>query len=315
MYASDTSQTIFNLLYREGVQQVTLRADLRPLMDNIRDTAEYPATFSFIDRYGKLRELRTEVSLRGRFRRMNCDFPPFKLDFDKDSLRKMGLLDFDDFKLVTHCTDSIANDENVLREYVAYKLYRNLTGYSLRAQLVEITYINDQTGQSSTRMGIILEDEDELAHRLQGQLCEDCYGLNKDDFNEREMIIQDLFQYLIGNTDWSVASQKNLKLVRLDKGNKFIAVPYDFDFCGMVNAPYAVPNPDIGQANVRERHFLGFEYSKGELAQARDFFLAKRPDLEACIEACPVINNSCKRDMMRYLKQFYRKIRNLSEFP
>ena len=52
-----------------------------------------------------------------------------------------------------------------------------------------------------------------------------------------------LFEYMISNTDWNVSLLHNIKLIRKKDTKEIIVVPYDFDYSGLVNADYAVPNP------------------------------------------------------------------------
>ena len=59
---------------------------------------------------------------------------------------------------------------------------------------------------------------------------------------------------MIGNTDWAVPNNHNVKLI-YDKERKLappLVVPYDFDYSGLVDASYAVPNEVIGTEKVTE---------------------------------------------------------------
>ena len=64
-----------------------------------------------------------------------------------------------------------------------------------------------------------------------------------------------LFSYMIGNTDWSMAYQHNTEM--FFNGKKLVAVPYDFDHSGLVNAYYAKPNPMLKISSVTERVYRG----------------------------------------------------------
>ena len=43
------------------------------------------------------------------------------------------------------------------------------------------------------------------------------------------------FEYMIGNTDWSVEYLQNIKLATVDSNSAPITIPYDFDHAGIVN--------------------------------------------------------------------------------
>ena len=60
-----------------------------------------------------------------------------------------------------------------------------------------------------------------------------------------------IFQYLVGNGDWSHTHFHNVKLMRV--GFEYFPVPYDFDFTGFVDAPYATPPEGSGLDGVRDR--------------------------------------------------------------
>src|SRR5258706_992770 len=76
---------------------------------------------------------------------------------------------------------------------------------------------------------------------------------------QRDNFIQmAVFEYLIGNTDWSVQYQQNIKLIAKDSLSVPYTVPYDFDHAGMVDAPYALPAEELWMRSVRERRYRGF---------------------------------------------------------
>lgn len=61
-----------------------------------------------------------------------------------------------------------------------------------------------------------------------------------------------LREFINGNTDWQVADQQNLKLIKLLDFNEPApyVVPYDFDYTGMVNATYAIPADVLGSERI-----------------------------------------------------------------
>ena len=62
-----------------------------------------------------------------------------------------------------------------------------------------------------------------------------------------------VFEYLIGNTDWSVSIFT--KLIASDSLSLPNAVPYDFDHAGIVSAPYPKPAEARQLISVRERRY------------------------------------------------------------
>jgi hypothetical protein len=66
-----------------------------------------------------------------------------------------------------------------------------------------------------------------------------------------------LFQYMIGNTDWSIVRERNVTLLLGEDGYQR-PLPFDFDMSGLVNAHYAGPAPGLPIDDVTERFYLGF---------------------------------------------------------
>jgi hypothetical protein len=248
-----------------------------------------------------------DVSVRGRFRRRTCALPPLKLQFDKDLLRLAGLNTHNDYKLVTHCTDDEAGQDAIVREQLAYELYRTLRpAASFRTQLLTVTYVNTADDSRFESYAIIIEDTDELKDRLDADNCSDCYNLPLSAYENAEQMT--LFQYMIGNADYSTRLVRNLKLMQDEAGN-VTAVPYDFDFSGLVDAPYAVVS-HVGQQTVKDRVMLWEFAMLPELADARTDFLPYRDTFLQQIEECAELDDKSKREVYRYVKGFFRQLKS-----
>jgi hypothetical protein len=122
---------IFDLLYAHEYAKIDIRADLSYLVENKRTADEYvDGEFTFEPGDGVSQTLPVKVKCRGRYRRMRCEFPPFKLKFKKDDLAAHGLNGFNELKLVTHCLgDKEKSKDLILREFLAYKLYNRRKHY------------------------------------------------------------------------------------------------------------------------------------------------------------------------------------------
>ena len=88
-------------------------------------------------------------------------------------------------------------------------------------------------------------------------------AINTEQTERKQMTLVALFEYMIGNTDWSVPAYHNIKLMQDRKNPESIpfAVPYDLNHCGFVNAPYAVPPEELGIETVKDRMYRGFSSS------------------------------------------------------
>jgi len=95
--------------------------------------------------------------------------------------------------------------------------------------------------------------------------------------------------YMIGNLDWSMragpAGEGCCHNGRLLAGNGpyYTPVPYDFDYSGLVDAPYAVPPDGFKISNVKSRVYQGYCKHNGAALLAAGEFRAQRPAIEAVL--------------------------------
>jgi len=86
---------------------IIIETDLDSLINYRNRNTYQPAVFSHGDGYGNLFIHNIRLKPRGKFRRKICDFPMIKIDFSKKDLKKRRYKKFDDYKLVTHCMDTM----------------------------------------------------------------------------------------------------------------------------------------------------------------------------------------------------------------
>lgn len=300
-----TPTSIFDVMNHKEVLQVTLETDIEKLKSDISNEEYQPAFLSFKDAAGVEQAWKLKVKLRGKFRRMNCsDVPPLKLNFSKSDLEMAGLAKFDDMKLVPQCVeDRVAAEDYVKREYLAYRLFNEISPYSFRVQLLRITYIDSGTGKRRKQWGILIEDTAQLRARIGGEKCKDCYNQPISEFHEQATRLVSLYQYMIGNPDWSMAKMKNVKLFKL-KG-KIVPVPYDFDFTGLVDASYVTLDPSIGITSKRDRVYLGFYEEQNSLDRGVTIFKAKRKKLTKLVQDSKYLSVDSRTDVVEYLNTFW----------
>ena len=241
-----------------------------------------------------------DVTVRGRFRRRSCSLPPMLLQFDKDRLRLAGLNTHNDYKLVTPCTKDRAGQDAILREELAYELYRTVNPEaSFRTKLLTIHYVNTADGSTTTSYAILIEDTDELQHRLRGDNCQDCFNRPLTEYANAEEVT--LFQYMIGNADFSTRMGRNLKQLRTED-DLLTAVPYDFDYSGLVDPTYA-------NSPLRERHLVWEFDTAADLSKATTHFLTLEHELLQVVEDYEPLDRSSKRDITKYLRSFFRELK------
>ncbi|MEM1323310.1 MAG: hypothetical protein AAGG75_23795 [Bacteroidota bacterium] len=308
---ADAVSTIFHSFQSQEIVPITLKTNLSKLIKE-KERGDYQgASITITNKLGETITKDIKVRPRGKSRRKLCSFPPIKIKFSKSDLEEDGLVrSFNTLKLVTHCYDSRPSEQNLLKEFLAYKIYNQLTDNSFRVQLVEIKY-EDTEGKlrPMTKYGFIIENNDELAERL-GSKNIKRYNLPIEEMNELEYHTLHMFQYMIGNTDWKIDMIHNVKIMQLDENATPVVVPYDFDFSGLVNAHYARPHPDYTEIfRVRDRYYTAKQCpSEAVINQTIELFEAKK---EAILELCSnfeLLNKGERKDITRFIKRFYDTI-------
>lgn len=310
-----STKTVFDWMSASGdVLEVTLESDWSKLIENRKVQMTAPANLTFEDETGSSHELEIDVQLRGKFRRRVCAFPPIKLKFKKKGLRKRGLSDHNDIKLVTHCLgEKKAGNENVLKEYLTYKMYNELTPNSFRVKLIKITYVDTAKKLPKTkRYAFIIEDTDEMAERLGGSEC-DCMYPDVAKVNDQMIAKMSMFQYLVGNEDWNLPMGRNLKYVIQTGGQHAIPVAYDFDFSGLVNTSYALPNVDYKLESIQDRVYLGHPAGDDVMEKAIHDIKAKRTKFIDVIDSFELLSGKSKKEMIAYMDSCYELIAELEK--
>ncbi len=307
---------IFELLESKDIPTITLRTNLVQLLENRQSSDAQAALLSWETDRGQTEEWRIELSVRGKYRRQYCDFPPLSLKFDRDDLRSRQLNKHNKIKLVTHCLDTRAEgQQNLLREYLVYKMYQELTAQSYRVQLIRLHYIDDAKRVNGfKRYAFLIEDTDDMAERIGGTECDDCLNPAPQVLDRQAENRHALFQYLIGNTDYSLPMVRNLKLITMPNGT-LVPVGYDFDFAGMVNTDYALPLAEVGQLYVQQRVFLGLTTTDDILRSNIELFQRKRLAMETLIATCKLLPMTERDEMLAYLASFYQEIDAIIQQP
>ena len=250
----------------DAILEVTIDAPLTALMDVRPDKAYLDGSFTYTEADGTKRKLGLKLRTRGNYRRdkEHCDFAPIRLNFDKSQIGGTLFEGQDKLKLVTHCqSNEPIYEQLVVREYLAYRLLSELTPKSFGVRLMRITYLNTESKRTRVRFGFVIEENDAVAKRNGMKIAN--VGLITEKYIEPEQAsLIHVFQYMIGNTEYSVLRPEpkkdcchNADLMAPKGESLYTPLAYDFDFAGLVNAPYAEPNPRYKLPNVRVRLFKG----------------------------------------------------------
>jgi hypothetical protein len=237
---------------------------------------------------------------------------PLRLDFPRakgpDAVAKTPFAGQSGLKLVTHCRNEGRYEQIVYREELLYRLHNLVTPLSYRSRLSRVTY-RDTTGKSlGTFPGFFIEHENDVARRNGGKIAE-LRGALFDDLDPKEATRFALFEYMIGNTDFSIYALHNVRLVASD-GQRYVPVAYDFDFSGLVDAHYATPDPRLGIRDVRTRLYRGGCTQNEHVPEVASEFLALKEAALALYDSATYMDRGAVRDSKFYLNEFFQTIAN-----
>ena len=304
----------------DSLLEVTIDAPFATLMEVRPDKAELKGSFSYTEADGTQRRVAIKLRTRGNYRRdrEHCDFAPIRLNFRKSEVRDTLFAGQDKLKLVTHCQTFEPDYQQVLiREYLAYALFRELTDVSYGVRLMRITYFDTHKDSERTRFGFLIEDDRDVARRNGLELVK-ARDTEHEQHDRRRQNLVHVFEYMIGNTEYSLVNPEpdkdcchNADLLSASDGPPYLALPFDFDFSGFVNAPYAQPNPKYPLRSVRQRFYKGLCGNNDLLPQTLEAFKKQRGRLFAVIdgvrEYAPEAARAV-RSATNYLESFFRII-------
>jgi hypothetical protein len=305
---AEVSEKSLGLFENDTPLEVTLKFNMTSYFKVRSKTNYIPAVITI--HLSETDSINADIRLRtrGQFRNKECYFAPIELSFKK---AKFGYSDLDSIsklKLVTQCNTGVEYQNWILREYLVYKMFNLFTDTSFRVRLLHITYIDSEKKRKPVKHdGFFIEPEKMLAKRT-NSLEIQTVAVNQRNIVPREMDMVAIFNYMIGNYDWAVPNQHNIRLLKplkLDTVQQALAIPYDFDWTGVVNPAYAIPAEVTGTKTVRERIFLGICRSKEIYLKDLDLFLEKKEALYKLINDYPYLNQRAKRDITIYLDGFF----------
>jgi hypothetical protein len=257
-----------------------------------------------------------EVSPRGKSRLHSgiCNFPGLMLFF-------AGGTEGSPFEgqrslpVVTHCKDRDSNEQLMLLEHLVYRTYNVLTDLSLRVRLAHIEYYDSERGRPvAERYGFFLEHWDFLAER-NGWIQLSLPVIPPQEYDVAQRTLFEVFQYLIGNTDWSYvypppdesACCHNAVPVGNPAGPVF-PVPFDFDQAGIIDAPYATADPSLPIRRVRDRLFRGICGPPEPLNAALGLLEARQAEIQALFEEADFLSQRSRSRALRYIEEFFETI-------
>jgi hypothetical protein len=305
--SGDLSKGLFD---SDEILNIKLSGDIRKVLnDRGEDPKYHPLSLSYSTADSTKVSIPVQVKTRGHFRKdkTNCNYPPLLLNVSKKNQPVTSIFyEQDKLKLVMPCK----GDEYIIREWLVYKLYNLISPLSFKARLVRVMIEDEAKKKTTTFFGMLLEEEEQMARRNK------MASVKKIRLNPQSLVLKDflamtVFQYMIGNTDWSVQYLHNIKMVATDSVTIPVAVPYDFDHAGIVYAPYAFPSEGLELQSVQERRYRGYCIPDMKtFDETIALFNQRKKDVYETYTRCSLLDARYIKTATQYLDDFYKIINN-----
>lgn len=296
--------------------ELVLQMDMQKVLNDKSEDPEYvPAKLIYKHDANKIRVFNIKIKARGQTRRISdiCEFPPLKINFEKESTKNTVFDGQDKIKMMTHCRESDTYQNYTLLEYLSYKTYNVITDYSYQVRMVNVVYQDiRQDYPDIHKIGFVIEDDDLLAKRVGGTITDERIW-SPDSCNQDAFDTFSFFQFMIGNTDWWIHTRHNVDIINL-KNKDLIPIPFDFDGAGIINTPYAAPSPQLPITNVRDRFFKGSCRTSIDYKNVINLYNLKRTSILSALEEAEFIDNNSKKATMKYIESFYKIINDPDKF-
>jgi len=288
-----------------------------PIGDLVRNSERSPSTMgATLSLAGSTDAHTVRLTPRGitRLRKETCGFPPLRVEFAQPPASASLFAGQRRLKLVTHCRPAASFQQHLLLEYSAYRIFNLISPVSFRARLATVNYLEPNGRNVTTRFGFFIEDIDDVGRRNGFKEARVGDRIPSVQLESRQAARLALFQYMIGNLDWSMRAGPsgegcchNSRLLVGTSPLK-VPVPYDFDYSGLVDAPYAVAPDQFHINSVRSRVYQGYCRHNGDLIAAAAEFRAARPSIEAMFGQIPGMEGKTRKGALAYLARFYDDI-------
>jgi hypothetical protein len=309
----DSSSGSLKLFSRTEVLDLKLSYSIKELKKNKKDSL-YINTLLFYRNGNNWDSINVRLIARGNFRFTNCYFPPLKLKIKKANSKGTLFEGHKTLRIVIPCLEERDKNDNVIKEYLAYMLYESVTDYHFKTRLLNIKFdeIKGNKVKRHVLKGILIEDDKIVAKRFNGKVFDRfSHPLNH---NALASARNSFFQFMIGNTDFSMAYQHNVKMIFIDK--KMIPIAYDFDMCGFVNSSYAVVSDvskkSLNITSVTERKYRGFKRDQFVFNQVRKEYQEKEAEILSVMNNSEYLFENTKEfnTAKIYIQSFFKILNN-----
>jgi hypothetical protein len=303
-----------DLLYADpSPMDIKLNYSNKNVKKNTTDSTFIETDLSFLHK-GNWTTIPVSIRARGKFRRSKCYFSPIKMKIKKSQYKNTVFDGNKSLKLVLPCRVENSKNDNIIKEYIVYKMYELITPYHFKTRRVNVDFTEPKGKKTKnySLKGFLIEDDSKLAKRFDGKVVE--LFLHPMAMQHLTSVQHAFFQYLIGNTDFSVAFQHNGKL--LFAAEEFLPLPYDFDMTGWVDPGYGFGNPTLELSSLTERKYRGFKRDQEVFNSVRNQYIDTKDQIVALVKSFESEFDSkyAFNTMYGFMEEFFEIIEDEKKF-
>ncbi len=301
-----------SLFADDGVFDLTIHAPFSRLMRQAGGASDVSGRVEFSDGTS----VPISCNKYGISRLRECDLASLQIRVDASEVHGTPFEGRKILRLVTPCRLRGGYDKYTMLEYLVYRSYAVIADPALRVRLAQVRFQDsEKPARVQTGYAFFIEDIGQAAAR-RGQVWLDIETQRTSDLDRAQLTVMTLFQYMVGNTDWSAVTARpnercchNIALFGQEGVDINAVVPFDFDQTGLVNPPYAAP-PDasLGIRRITDRRYRGLCENNDELAGAIAVFNRKRPELETLFSRDELPYPKDRERALKYITGFYETI-------
>jgi len=310
-----------NALFEDdAILSIEIEAPMRELIRKRAKRPEFPAVLRYTDSDGVEQQIAITLTSRGNSRLDMCDNPPLRIIFAKGVAKGTIFEGQRRLKMVTQCERGRSAESWVHLERGIYRAYNVLTDFSYRVRELQVTYTDsDSKKWQRVQPAFFIEPTGKVAERLERKSIRPT-EIKPSQFDETTAIIGTLFQYLIGNTDFSTkrgpegegCCHNGRVLSKIGEQDGWIVVPFDFDQAGIINTDYALPDKRFPIRNVTIRLYRGYCWQNDLLPEATELFNERRAEITAALLPVELSKSRATR-ARRFVDRFYGIINDPDE--
>jgi hypothetical protein len=301
-----------SLFTDDKVLDLTIHAPLTKLMRQAGGASDVSGRVDFSDGTS------VPISLNkyGISRLRECDLAALQITVETDDVHDTTFAGRRILRLVTPCRLRGDYDKYIMLEYLVYQSYEVIADPALRVRLAQMRFHDSEKPDRAQKgYAFFIEDIGRAAAR-RGEVWLDIQSQRISDLDAAQLTLMTLFQYMVGNTDWSAVVGRpndrcchNVAVFGQEGVDLNTVVPFDFDQTGLVNPPYAAP-PDasLGIRRITDRRYRGLCEHNDEVAGAIAIFNEKRPELETLFGGNELPYPKDRERALKYIRDFYDTI-------